>query len=248
MVRPAVAPLPDGTDHRTGRRAAEPAPAASRARRAGRRLANGTVALAIAAGAVYAHTYVMDKDDLDAPLTTHAAAGAVAANGRFGMRLERVAVTRTIRLATPSNDPETGAQVIKETGHVGTGDVFVVATVQATSAGDPLWLKEAWLHTRDGLDYAVSDRVYGIYRRADHPIQHGWWSELDYVFEVPKEALPGASIMVTAPSSNGINDDIYPGRYDQLLPEVSLSLTADDAATRRLISEMAESVRLMARL
>ncbi|MFC4530219.1 hypothetical protein [Sphaerisporangium dianthi] len=246
MVQRTVAP-PEGTAHGTARHAAEEPLPASRARRAGRRLAGGTTALVIAAGAVYAHMYAMDKDALDAPLTVHAGAGAAADAGRFGVRLERVVATRTIRLATPSGDPGTGTETIKETGHVGTQDVFVVATVKATSAGDPLWLKDARLHTRDGLDYSVSDRVYGIYRRADHPVQHGWWSELDYVFEVPKDALPGATIVVTAPSTNGVYDGIYPGRYDQLLPEASLSLTADDAATRRLLDDMPASVRLTAR-
>ncbi|WP_248962514.1 hypothetical protein [Sphaerisporangium perillae] len=246
MVQRLTAPPPD--DRAEGEGRGEETRQAGRARRVARRLGNGTIALVIAATAVYAHTFVMDQDVLDAPLTTRATAGAVAETGRFGIRLERVVATRTIRLATPSNDPVTGGETIKETGHVGTPDIFVVATVRATSAGEPLWLKRASLRTRDGLEYTNTDRVYGIYTRADHPIQHGWWSEADYVFEVPPQALPGASVVISAPSTNGIYDEIYPGRYDQLLPEASLSLTADDASARRLLDDMPDSVRLVVRL
>ncbi|GGK94903.1 hypothetical protein Sme01_57640 [Sphaerisporangium melleum] len=225
-------------------------PAARRpslARRAARRLGAGTAALAIGAAAVYAHTFVMDADALDAPLTTHAVPGAVAETGWFSMRLEQVVTTRTIRLGTPSTDPATGTETVKETEQVGTPDIFVVATVQATSADEPRRLKNAWLRARDGRAYQVTDRVLGIYTRAERPVQHGWWSELDYVFEVPKDALPGAEVVVTASSTNGVYDGISPGRYDQLLPEVALSLTTDDAAARRLLEEMAESVRLVVR-
>jgi hypothetical protein len=210
------------------------------------RLGNGLVALAVAAAAVYAHTYVMEKDALDAPLTTKVAAGALAETGRFSARIDKVVAARSLRLLTKQTDPETGHATIKESTTVGTRDVFVVVTVSATSAGDPLRLGDAWLRTRDELEYAATDRLGETFTMADRPVQYGWPVDLTYVFEVPPGALPGASVVITAPSTNGIYDSIYRQRYDQLLPEAALTLTPDDAATKRLLDEVKTSWDLVA--
>ncbi|WP_405144303.1 hypothetical protein OG589_41440 [Sphaerisporangium sp. NBC_01403] len=213
----------------------------TRGRRFWRSMRNGAIALAIGAAAVYAHTFTMDKGDLDAPLTTQAAAGAVAETGRFSARLEKVVVARSLRLLTTETSPDTRSTTIRKSTSVGTKDVFVVTTISATSRGDPTWLNQAWLRTADGVEYAATDRVDPTFTLAQRPVQNGWWVNLVFVFEVPPKALRGASVVVSAPSSNAIYDQIYPNRYNQLLPEAALALTADDAATRRLLDNVKPS-------
>ncbi|GII85323.1 hypothetical protein Ssi03_33130 [Sphaerisporangium siamense] len=211
-----------------------------------RRAGNALAALAVGAAAVYAHTFVMDKERLDAPLTAMAAAGAAASTGRFAARLDGVVAARSLRLVTTGTDVETGATTIEESTSIGTRDLFLVATVGATSPKDPTYLPSAWLRTRDGIEYAASDRP-GEAFTPRRPAQHGWWTTLTFVFEVPPEAVPGAFVVITAPSTNGIYDTVYPDRYDQLLPEVRLPLTAGDAATRRLLTDVKTSWQLTAR-
>ncbi|RCG31746.1 hypothetical protein DQ384_09410 [Sphaerisporangium album] len=211
-----------------------------------RRAGSALVALAVGAAAVYAHTFVMNKDQLDAPLTTTAAPGAVAETGRFSVRLDDVVAASSLSLITTGTDPDTGGTTIENSTAIRTHDLFVVATVSATSPKDPTWLPDAWLRTRDGIEYAATDRT-GQAFTPPRPVQNGWWTSLEYVFEVPREAVAGASIVVSAPSTNGIYDDIYPGRYDQLLPEARLALTADDAAARRLLQDVKPSWRVTAR-
>jgi hypothetical protein len=211
----------------------------TRGRRFWRSIGNGIIALAIGAAAVYAHTFTMNKDDLAAPLTSRAATGAVATNGRFSARLEKVVVAKSL------SRPDTGSNTrIRKSTSVGTRDVFVVTTISATSPGDPTWLNQAWLRTADGIEYSATDRVDPTFTLAQRPVQNGWWVSLVFVFEVPPKALSGASVIVSAPSSNGIYDDIYPNRYNQLLPEASLALTSDDAATRRLLDDVKPSWQL----
>ncbi|GII79684.1 hypothetical protein Sru01_46660 [Sphaerisporangium rufum] len=196
-----------------------------------RRLADAVVALAIGAAAVYAHTLTLGADELDAPLTSRAEVGATAVTGRFSARLGKVVAARSVRLG---DGPD--ARSLR----AGEGEVFVVATVAATAPREPVWLREAWLRTRDGLDYAASDRT-GVARGIGRPAQPGWWTERLFVFEVPPEALPGAELVITGPSGNGLYDEIYPGRYDQLRPEAALELTAGDAAATRLLAEVKDS-------
>ncbi|GAA3843024.1 hypothetical protein GCM10022226_77400 [Sphaerisporangium flaviroseum] len=236
MTGPLVAERPIG---------APPAEGARRGRFS-HALGNGVVALAIGAAAVYAHTFAMDKDKLDAPLTSHAAAGGVAVTGRFSARLEKVVAARSLRLLTTSTDPETGRVTIKKSGRVGTQDVFIVVTIGATSPGDPTRLDDAWLRTADGVEYAATDRVGPAFTLPHRPVQNGWWVDVVFVFEIPPEALAGASIVVSAPSSNGIYDTIYPNRYNQLLPEAELPISADRAAARRLLDDVKTSWQLAA--
>ncbi len=195
---------------------------------------------------MYAHTFVMDKDDLDAPLTSQAAAGAVASTGRFSARLDKVVAASSLRLLTTSTDPDGGHVEVKKSARVGTPDVFVVATVGATSPDEPTRLENAWLRTADGIEYAATDRVDPAFTLSRRPVQHGWWVDVVFVFEVPREAVPGASIVVSAPSSNGIYDQIYPNRYNQLLPEAALALSADDTAARHLLDDVKPSWQLVA--
>ncbi|WP_214413843.1 hypothetical protein [Sphaerisporangium fuscum] len=210
-----------------------------------RRIGNGTIALAVGAAAVYAHTYVMDQQALDAPLTTHVAAGAVAATGRFSARIDKVVAARTLKLRSTSKSALSGTTTTTETT-VGTPDVFVVVTLSATSPGDPEYLQDPRLRTRDDVEYVATDRVGEEFTLSDRPVQQGWWVKLTYVFEVPPAALPGASVVVTVSTTNGIYDSVYPGRYDQLLPEASMTLTPDDAATRRLLDEAEPSLEMEA--
>ncbi|MFC4590666.1 hypothetical protein [Sphaerisporangium corydalis] len=216
-------------------------------RRLARSLINAVVALVVIAAAVYAHTFTMDQDDLDAPLSTRAAAGSAAATGRFSARLGKVVAASSLRLLTTTTEPVSGRVMILGTTRVGTPDVFVVTTVSATSSGAPTRLADAWLRTADGVEYAATDRVGPEFTLADRPVQDGWWVDVVFVFEVPREALPGSSVVVTAPSSNGIYDEIYPGRYDQLLPEAVLAVAPDDAAAKRILDDVKSSWQLVAK-
>jgi hypothetical protein len=211
-----------------------------------RLLGNGVIALVIGAAAVYAHTFTMDADVLAAPLTSHAAVGAVATTGQFSARLDKVVIAKSLRLVTDRTDSGTGHRAIGDSTSVGTPDVFVVTTISATSPGDPTRLASVSLRTADGVEYNATDRVDQLYTHSNRPVQNGWWVDMDFVFEVPTKALPGASIIVSAPSSNGIYDSIYPNRYNQLLPEAALALTTGNAGARRLIDEVKPSWQLVA--
>ena len=193
---------------------------------------------------MYTHTFAMDQNALDAPLTARAAAGMTASTGRFSARLAKVVAARSLRLLTTGTDG--GHVTIKKSARVGTPDIFLITTISATSPGEPIRLANAWLRTADGLEYAATDRIARDFTRADRPVQYGWWVDIAFVFEVPPQAIPGASVVVSAPSSNALYDQIHPGRYDQLLPEADLAIFSGDASAKRLLDDVKTSWQLAA--
>ncbi|HEY9522508.1 MAG TPA: hypothetical protein VIR33_04660 [Thermopolyspora sp.] len=225
----------------------EPRPAARAGGRWIRRTANIVIALALATAAIYAQSWVMTPDDLDAPLTSQAAPGQTAVTGQFSARLEGFELARSIRTVTTRVDTATGKENTVKPPPIRTDHIFLIATIAATVPQKPTKLTIAQLQTRDGRFFQASDRVEQRYTLAGGYIQPGWWGKGVFVFEVPKDVLAGADITISIPSSNGIYDQIYPQRYDQLLPEVALDLNLDEAQAKRLVDQAKSVYELKAK-
>jgi hypothetical protein len=239
MAPPAVAP-PRGRRPRRARGGRHPV----------RRTVNILIALAVAAAAVYTQSWVMNQDDLAAALTSHAEPGKDAVTGQFSARLEKIDVARSVRMVSTYHSSITGRDVVRKSTTIGpmvANGIFVIATISATTPKQPTKLTIAGLQTRDERFYAASDRVEQTYTLGNSYIQPSWWAKGIFVFEVPKDALAGANITISIPSSNGIYDQIYPQRYDQLLPEVALDLNLDEAGATRLVDQAKSVYELKAK-
>ncbi len=231
-------PAPERQAH--GHDAAEPGDEESRTGGSGRRLLRGMgnviVALAIVALASYLDTKVLNQDELDARLTSAAGLGEVAVTGRFSARLDRVELARSIELRTTRVDAATGREEVTRSTRLGTEHVFVIASVSATSPKEPTKLTIAGLETPEEVFHAQTDRVDQRFTMAGVYVQPGWWAKGVFVFEVPAEALAGAKVTLSVPSTNGLYDTVYPQRYDQLLPEVALDLGLAEAEVKSAVA------------
>lgn len=226
-----------------GRRGGRKGPAGPRVLR---RIGTVIVTLAIIALATYLHTKILDQNALDAPLTTKAAIGEVAETGRFSARLDKVEFARSIELQDVRKNAATGRQEVTGSTRLDTKHIFVIASVSATSPKDPTRLSTAGLETPDGVFYHATDRVEERFTLGRTYIQPGFWAQGVFVFEVPPEALAGANVVLQVPSDNGIYDSIYPGRYDQLLPEVALGLGLDEAEAAKAVANAKDVYQLKA--
>ncbi|MEV5413342.1 hypothetical protein AB0K60_31480 [Thermopolyspora sp. NPDC052614] len=227
---PEPAPGPDATG------AGDASRTGGSGRRMLRAIGNAIMALAILALATYLDTEVLNQDELDAHLTSHARLGEVAATGRFSARLDRVEFARSIEMRTTRVNAATGQEEVTRSTRLGTEHIFVIASVSATAPKEPIQLTVAGLETPEEVFYAQTDRVDKRFTMAGVYVQPGWWAKGVFVFEVPVKALAGARATLSAQSTNGIYDTIYPQRYDQLLPEVALDLGLEEAEVKSAVA------------
>jgi len=140
----------------------------------------------------------------------------------------------------------TGQEEVTGSTRLDTKHIFVIATISATAPKDPTRLTTAGLETPDAIFYQATDRVERRFTLGNSYIQPGFWAKGVFVFEVPPEALVGAHVVLQVPSTNGIYDSIYPGRYDQLLPEVALDLGLDEAKADKAVTNAKDVYQLKA--
>ncbi|MEV6982499.1 hypothetical protein AB0M95_14730 [Sphaerisporangium sp. NPDC051017] len=193
-----------------------PAPAPPRRRRVPlwRRLLAAVLGLALVCGAVYVQTFVLDADRLRAPLTVSGGMHDELVTDTFSARLERVEFARTIRIKkTYATDEAT------------TDRIFMIVKVGATAPRRPVQLA-AYLLTADGLRFDPTDRVPPGATFSEKWVQPGWWRSGLYFFEVPKDRVAGARVVVREPQT------LF---GDDWVSEVSADLGLDATEAGRMI-------------
>ncbi|WP_433499503.1 DUF4352 domain-containing protein [Sphaerimonospora sp. CA-214678] len=190
-------------------------------RRLGARVAAAVVGVALAAAAVYAQTFALSAEQRSSLITVNGRIGEVVDTHRFSVRVSSM----TAALAVDTTDY--GDQVTK----VGTSNLFLVADISITTAHEPMRLSpgpNVVLLTRDGRRYQTTDKVNQSLTAFNRHYQPGFWSSGVLVFEVPKDAVSGARLVI-APPTGFITD------YSAPEAEIDLGLSGETA--RRFIAQ-----------
>lgn len=201
--------------------AVEERSAARRPRGRMSRVVSAVLGIGLAAAAVGAQHFVLDHSERTTPLTYTGTAGEAVDTGRFSARVLSVKAARSVEV------PQSGSHKKIESDHV-----FLLVETSATSTREPMKLT-ADLLTADGKVYEKTDKVDTTWTLEFKWIQPGWWASGVYVFEVPAEAIPGASIVVRLPATN----EVY-------APEAEIDLGLDKASANALVSGAQETYRL----
>ncbi|WP_182874159.1 DUF4352 domain-containing protein [Microbispora sp. H10670] len=207
-------------ESRTSRRAAAGRP---RRRGLGRRLAAGVAGIVLAAAAVYAQqNFAMSFEQRTSFLTYKGRIGETVATNRFSVKVVSVSAAHAVDTKDFSN------KVLK----VGTSHLFLLLNVSATTARAPVKLSTLTppvLLTDDGRLYRPTDKVSDTLTLFNKWLQPGFWSTGLLVYEVPKDAVPGARLV--------FNPDTGGGLVDSLAPEAEIDLGLSGDAGSRLISQ-----------
>ncbi|MCT9934764.1 DUF4352 domain-containing protein [Planotetraspora sp. A-T 1434] len=204
-----------------GRAAGKPRARKSLARRA----AGAVAGLALASAAIYAQTCAMPFEQRNSFLTTKGNLGQAIETNQFTVKVTSVSAAKAVDTKDFSGD------VTK----VGTSNLFLLTNVSATAPREPVQLSTIGppvLLTADGKRYQPTDKVDQSLTLFNKWFQPGFWSSGVLVFEVPREALPGARL-VFIPSVSAIV-------VDNFAPEAEIDLGLSDDATTRLISRAEE--------
>lgn len=208
---------------RTARRAVREKPPR---RGVGRRIAAGVAGIALAAAAVYVQqNYAMPFEQRVSFLTYNGRIGEIVTTKRYQVKVTSVTAARAVDTTDYSN------KVTK----VETSNLFLLVGVSAMSAREPMRLSTLMppvLLTEDGRRYTPTDKVANTLTLFNKWIQPGFWSSGLLVFEVPKDAVPGANLVFIPPVSLLV--------HDTFAPEAQVDLGLSGAAATRLISTAEE--------
>ncbi len=186
-----------------------------------RRVVDFVMGVALAAGAVYAQTFSMSFEQRNSFLTTKGAIGQAVVTDRFSVKVTSVTAAHAV------DTKDFSGRVTK----VDSSNVFLLVNVSATTPRDPMRLSATTppiLRTADDRRYKPTDKVDESLTLFHKWLQPGWWSAGVLVFEVPKDALPGANLIFIPP-----NEVIV----DNFAPEAQIDLGLTDAAAAKLISQ-----------
>ncbi|WP_182908828.1 DUF4352 domain-containing protein [Microbispora sp. H13382] len=188
-----------------------------------RRAAAAVAGIVLAAAAVYAQQNLsMSFEQRTSYLTYKGRIGETVETKRFTVKVLSVTAAHAVDTTDYSN------KVTK----VATGNLFLLVDVSATSTREPMRLSELsppLLLTADGRRYQPTDKVNAALTLFNKYIQPGFWSSGLLVFEVPKDAVPGAGLVFIPP-----NTPLVPDVY---APEAQIDLGLSGAAADRLISQ-----------
>lgn len=144
------------------------------------------------------------------PLLAHGGVGSVIKTPYFSMKVGSVQVAATIQ------KPGYPKPRI-----IGTPGLFVIVQAQVRGERRPYRLGHVRLATRGGVTYQESGRP--DLPSANDEVQPMLWTSTTYIFEVPKDRLAGARLIVgTAELLN------------QLSGETDVDLSIDDARAARM--------------
>jgi hypothetical protein len=186
-----------------------------------RRVAGFVTGLALAAGAVYAQTFALPFEQQNSFLTTKGEIGQAVATNRFSVKVTSLATAHAVDTKDFSG----------KVSRVQSSHVFLLVNVSATTPREPMQLSKfspPVLVTADDRRYQPTDKVDGSLTLFNKWLQPGWWSSGVLVFEVPKDALPGATLIFIPPNKAIV---------DNFAPEAQIDLRLSDAAAARLISQ-----------
>ncbi|WP_169987359.1 DUF4352 domain-containing protein [Microbispora sp. H10836] len=195
-------------------------------RGAGRRIAAGVAGIALAAAAVYVQqNHTMSFEDRLSFITYKGRIGETVEAKRFTVKVQSVTAARAVDTTDYSN------KVTK----VETSNIFLLVDVSATSTREPMRLSTLgppFLLTEDGRRYRPTDKVDNSLTLFNRWIQPGFWVSGLLVFEVPKDALPGAALVFVPPNSAIV--------VDTFAPEAQVDLGLSDDSAARLVSQAEE--------
>ncbi|ADG87192.1 hypothetical protein TBS_28000 [Thermobispora bispora] len=193
---------------------------------AGRRIARGLIGLALAAAAVYAQTFEPSYEEQLSNLTVHGRIGEVVHTSRYSVKVNWIKAALSV---------DTKNFGVGDTIQVRTSNLFLVVNISARGVREPFRLSQGSppvLRTRDDRVYWPTDKVDSSLTLFSKWIQPGLWSSGVLVYEVPKDAVPGARL-VFAPPAGLLVVDLYQ-------PETEIDLGLTGGAAARLIDEAEE--------
>ncbi|WP_026404418.1 hypothetical protein [Actinomadura rifamycini] len=143
----------------------------------------GTILLA---GAMWLHAYQpkVEARMLD-PIRTDGGVGEEVATPAFTVRVDGVAAARSLA-------PDS---ILDGEPAVGTDGVYVVVRARAMSRDEPVELRSAVLETPGGYTYEAEPRPGGG-QVPGAVLQPMLWTSTAFVFELPKNRLAGAHLVV----------------------------------------------------
>ncbi|WP_433419615.1 DUF4352 domain-containing protein [Microtetraspora malaysiensis] len=195
-----------------------------RTRRGGmaRRIAGVVAGIAVAAAAVYAHTFTLPYEQRGSALTIKGTAGELVETKLFSAKVTSVVAAHAVETkGTTGQDTE-----------VETSNLFLVADITATTPKRPMQfgrLQPPVLLTADGRRYKATDKVDESLTLFNKVIQPGLWSRGVLVFEVPEDALPGLRLVLIPPQGGLV--------VDTFIPEAEIDLGLSEGAAARLVSQ-----------
>ncbi|HEU5156883.1 MAG TPA: hypothetical protein VFU43_07790 [Streptosporangiaceae bacterium] len=185
---------------------------------AARAVVSGLVAAALCAAAMWMWHLQPDLETHSMnPLRTYGRIGAIVTNDEFSIRVDRYDVATSLTTSSLSS----GAHV--------TNGLFLVVRFQARAERRPYTMGHVRLETRGGLTYTEGGRI-GIFSEADETYQPMVWGSGTLVFELPKDRLAGARVVVGQRAATAVND---------LSAENVIDLGIDEAKAARLAARPA---------
>ncbi|TYB40864.1 hypothetical protein [Actinomadura chibensis] len=119
------------------------------------------------------------------PIRNGGRIGADVTNRDFTVRVEKVDAAKSLAPGLSLGDPPP----------IGTDGVYLIVRAKATSEREPLELRTAELETRGGYTYRQDPRT-GSVSGSQPTFQPMIWTAAAFVFELPKDRLEGAHLVV----------------------------------------------------
>ncbi|MCO5996141.1 hypothetical protein [Actinoallomurus rhizosphaericola] len=191
-----------------------------------RRVVAGLVAAALLGVSMWlTHVAPHLEARLQDPIPNGGRAGKIVSNRVFSVRVDRVDVARSIVTHTDIVDP-------KKNERITTSGIFVVVYLSVRSNQRPVGLGHVRLTTHSGLHYAESGRD-GLLTKNEGIFEPMLWGNASYVFEIPKDQLKGAHLIV------GQSDSL-----NQLSAEADVDLGLDTGSADRLLAHPTDDYKL----
>lgn len=168
-----------------------------------------------------------DYDTVNAPISATGTVGQQVDAGPFAVRVDKVQVATSI--------------VQKDYGPKGpaiaTSGIFLIVTARQRVATDAKELPVVHVTDSDEHRYTVATKGLNLKTLADEPAQPGYWTTGQYLFEMPRTALPGSRMQVAAAQKRDVPQRAYPHWGFEMRPQVDVDLGIDDAKAKRLLSD-----------
>lgn len=180
-----------------------------------RKVLSGLLTVGLMALAMWLYTFKPHIEDKQQhPIVSSGRIGSVVANHDFSLKVGRVDVATGI---AKSSFLDEKTQVMRSLG------IFVIVHLDMKSNQKPFQPGEARLATRGGVSYDESGR--SAISTSSNDFQPMLWAPATYVFEIPKDRLAGARLVVGES-----------GLLTQLSAESHVDLGIDDSKAAQLLA------------
>ncbi|RBQ21931.1 hypothetical protein DP939_04470 [Spongiactinospora rosea] len=188
------------------------------------RVTSTVAGVALAAVAVTLQFLTLTPEEKAAPLASTGAVREEVATGRYSAKVESVTAATSIEVPDGNKN-----KVVDGEG------LFLVVQASATVPAEPMHI-DAEFAAADGRRFLTTDKVRGAHTLAEPWIQPGWWVKGVFVFEVPREAVAGGSVVVT-PDRENVLIEPYP-------PAAVIDLGLDEKAAGDLVARAQHPYKL----